>query len=633
MKTKFNAFLIIAMLLISIFPQAINAETNINIGDYIQLGTYKNKPIIWRYVGEDSNGKLMYANQIICYKSFDAAEPNNNNRSRKNGGSNLWSESNIRCWLNSDNEQVDYICGNSPTVENVWNGVNSYEKEAGFLTNFTADEKKAIKTVTLKTPLNSLDVKLSDGTFKTITFDSQLNKTENNSNYQNTTDRIFLLDCEQLNMVISNFDDGFYGGSSKDTAENEHIDGSNMTEQYFLRTPNEDGEWSPDRVLNVAVNPQNDVLPFDAYAVAYMSMGIRPAFYLNDGIEIKSGKGTQAEPYILSTDNAAATTIPTISLSEKQDKLEVYNGDEIKLKMNGIYINFPDAQPFIDENNRTQVPVRAIAESAGLNVSWDEETQTVSLYSDILECNFVIGMPTATVKRSNGEDGSYEYSVINMDTDAIIVTDRTYIPVTYLAEAMSMTSEWNEDTQTVSIRPIEESDLPEYFPNDVSMPAESFAVGYTENEVPANLAEVLSNDNIVYGEGVSLDTEENYSNSINVSDNLYKQNFNFVANNDEAETSDIMTETPIFDQCNNLVVKVEIDCEPVWLTVSLSKIDENGKITYAQRKWHAYAIDKDVTINFDNLDSNAKYFVQVDYAYTYTPEIKNVNGVITVGAY
>lgn len=403
----------------------------INVGDYIQLGTYKDNPIIWRYSGDDNNGKLMFASDIICYKSFDAAEPDNDNRRRKDGGSNLWSESNIRCWLNSDDEQVNYVCGNQPTAENVWNRIHSYDKEAGFLTNFTAGEKNAIRTVALKTPLNGLDISLQDGTYKTLYFDTDLNKIENEISYQNTMDRIFLLDCEQVDTVISNLGNSFLR-TADSMIESEHMDGSTMSNKYFLRTPNADGEWSPDRVFSITVN-NNEELPLDTHTMAYMSIGIRPAFYLNDNVEIASGRGTKKEPYILSTNNIMPTTMPEIMTMEGQAKLEVTGGEYIKVSVNGKAVEF-DAKPFIDSNNRTLVPIRAVSEMLNAKVNWNGRTQTVTISQDGKIVQIVIGSDTMTV------DGK----AVKMDTKAIISEERTYIPIRFVAEALGLTVNWVE---------------------------------------------------------------------------------------------------------------------------------------------------------------------------------------------
>jgi len=51
----------------------------------------------------------------------------------------------------------------------------------------------------------------------------------------------------------------------------------------------------------------------------------------------------------------------------------------IRVVVNGTKINFPDAEPFIDENSRTQVPIRFVGEALGANVSWDGNTKKVTI--------------------------------------------------------------------------------------------------------------------------------------------------------------------------------------------------------------------------------------------------------------
>lgn len=130
-------------------PDPISVE--INIGDYVYMGTYYDEPILWRCVDIDENGPLMLTDKIITIKPFDTngAHPNNND-----SGSNLWKTSNIRSWLNSSETEgnVNWLCGNPPTAENLLNGKNAYATEKGFLedSNFSKSQRAAIKTVTQK---------------------------------------------------------------------------------------------------------------------------------------------------------------------------------------------------------------------------------------------------------------------------------------------------------------------------------------------------------------------------------------------------------------------------------------------------------------------------------------------------
>ena len=60
---------------------------SMQIGDYFSLGKYNDEPIIWRYVADDENGKLIVSDKVLCNKPF--------------GLSSFWQESYVRKWLNS----------------------------------------------------------------------------------------------------------------------------------------------------------------------------------------------------------------------------------------------------------------------------------------------------------------------------------------------------------------------------------------------------------------------------------------------------------------------------------------------------------------------------------------------------
>lgn len=108
-------------------------------------------------------------------------------------------------------------------------------------------------------------------------------------------------------------------------------------------------------------------------------------------------------------------------------------GSDMTMRVNNNAITFTDAKPFIDGNNRTQIPVRAVADVLDSIVDWDENSKTVTIRTqngDIV--TLVIGSDIMTV------NGKAE----QMDTVAIIKDDRTYIPARFVAEAMGLTVEW-----------------------------------------------------------------------------------------------------------------------------------------------------------------------------------------------
>jgi hypothetical protein len=109
-----------------------------------------------------------------------------------------------------------------------------------------------------------------------------------------------------------------------------------------------------------------------------------------------------------------------------------YNGDEII---------FPDQQPFIDSHGRTQAPARFIGEELGAVVTWDgiAKKATFERGSDVLV--LYVDKKDYTV---NGERKQ-------MDTVALNLEGRIFVPVRYVAEAFGATVDWEDSIKTVYI--------------------------------------------------------------------------------------------------------------------------------------------------------------------------------------
>lgn len=113
----------------------------------------------------------------------------------------------------------------------------------------------------------------------------------------------------------------------------------------------------------------------------------------------------------------------------------------VSVVMDGQKIWFPDAQAFVDENNRTLVPVRFIAEKMGAKVGWEPETMTVPIERDDLHIVLTIGESKALV---NGQEMVF-------DTKAITSGGRTFVPLRFVSEALGAEVKWDNPTSTVFI--------------------------------------------------------------------------------------------------------------------------------------------------------------------------------------
>ncbi|MBR2894664.1 MAG: copper amine oxidase N-terminal domain-containing protein [Oscillospiraceae bacterium] len=116
------------------------------------------------------------------------------------------------------------------------------------------------------------------------------------------------------------------------------------------------------------------------------------------------------------------------------------------LRVNGAVVDYPDARPYVDENNRTMTPVRFVTEQLGADVSWDGATRTASIRKNDRTVEITIGSPEL---RITAEDGTTES--VTMDTAAVLQDGRTYVPIRYVAEALGAYVDYSDAFQTAGI--------------------------------------------------------------------------------------------------------------------------------------------------------------------------------------
>ncbi len=431
-------------------------SAGLKIGDYVLLGKYYDEPVLWRCVDIDENGPLMLSDKVLCFKAFDAAGrvksgSHGHRDDRLTMGSNYWGDSNIRSWLNSAAEagKVYWLCGNPPKTKEQdinYGNYNGYIAEKGFLAdgNFTQTERNAIKQVTQKSLLDPADAALATSGDKAAWKGFRLGMVDPDENRyeeicaENVTDKVFLLDIKQLWRVCQNSDilgdyrlahptqealdhDKFFTfppllteGTMLSTEDTRFSTEDTLT--CWLRTPvgiaqqySRDGWDAADRVMRSSF--------YGDYAASDY-VGVRPAFYLDtDNAEILSGSGTAEDPYVLD--------------GKKKDGISVY--------CNGWELAFD--QPPVVENDRVLVPMRAIFEALGAQVSWDGGTQTVTATKGDTVITLQIGRQSMI---KNGK-------IIVLDTAAKLVGDRTLVPVRAVSEGLGASVAWNEEENTVEI--------------------------------------------------------------------------------------------------------------------------------------------------------------------------------------
>lgn len=150
--------------------------------------------------------------------------------------------------------------------------------------------------------------------------------------------------------------------------------------------------------------------------------------------------------------------------------------DEIKVFLDGERIEF-DVQPII-ENERTLVPIRAIAEILNLDVTWAyPDYDRVTVEKEGINIIFTIGN-NALIVNDN---------ITFLDTPPIIVNDRTIVPLRAISEAFDCDVQWEEDTRTVTISS-EEYDTMQYIQSDTVLSDITNNITQDENYVMSPLS-------------------------------------------------------------------------------------------------------------------------------------------------
>ena len=151
-------------------------------------------------------------------------------------------------------------------------------------------------------------------------------------------------------------------------------------------------------------------------------------------------------------------------------------GAETKVTVDGKQVSFTDAKPFVDENGRTMVPLRSVANAMGIHVEWDRRTKT-AVFSDTyspgiegfgydingkqvygrivyMSLSFKVDEPKvemfANVEKDNGEMTMIT-DRFQMDTKPVVKDGRTYAPLRYMVQSFGYDVGWDGATSTVTL--------------------------------------------------------------------------------------------------------------------------------------------------------------------------------------
>ncbi len=114
--------------------------------------------------------------------------------------------------------------------------------------------------------------------------------------------------------------------------------------------------------------------------------------------------------------------------------------ENVKVVFNGTPMKF-DVPPVI-LNGRTLVPLRAIFEALGAEVTWDDASETAIGVRRGVRVSVTVDSSAATI---NGK-------AVTLDQPAVLMDGRTLVPLRFISEAYGCEVGWDDATQTVSIK-------------------------------------------------------------------------------------------------------------------------------------------------------------------------------------
>lgn len=117
---------------------------------------------------------------------------------------------------------------------------------------------------------------------------------------------------------------------------------------------------------------------------------------------------------------------------------------EIKITVDGVYLE-SDVKPFL-KNGRTMIPVRFIVEALGGNIEYDPDKYDfpmvyIRAYEEDLGIALFIDKKIALIS-----EGTYK-----TDVAPIVVSNRTFLPIRFVADYLNFDVDWDMETNTVII--------------------------------------------------------------------------------------------------------------------------------------------------------------------------------------
>ncbi len=116
-----------------------------------------------------------------------------------------------------------------------------------------------------------------------------------------------------------------------------------------------------------------------------------------------------------------------------------------EIRVNGRLVEFPDAQPYYNEDSRTMIPVRFVTEALGAKVSWSNFRKGALIEKDGISIALPVGTNQMIVTRDGKE------TTKTLDTKTVLKDNRTFVPIRAVAEELGAWVNFSSAYNTVEI--------------------------------------------------------------------------------------------------------------------------------------------------------------------------------------
>ncbi|MBU7315543.1 stalk domain-containing protein [Paenibacillus oleatilyticus] len=113
--------------------------------------------------------------------------------------------------------------------------------------------------------------------------------------------------------------------------------------------------------------------------------------------------------------------------------------EDIKVQVNDKLVQFPDAQPFVDENHKLQVPARVVADKLGYQLNWEPAGSEIKI--TIKDNKNSLSLQTGN--KSVTVNGQHE----KVESAAEIVDGRVYVPVRLISDSFDIQTQWDNQNR------------------------------------------------------------------------------------------------------------------------------------------------------------------------------------------